>query len=452
MNRTMIYILLAVLCGLMFFWRLGSAPVMFFDEGLYSECAREMLASGDYVVPRVDGEYFFDKPPLCYWAQAGSMRLLGVNALGAQLPSALSALLMVGWTVFLGNKLFGKRAGVFAGFALASSMLCVAVAHMGIMDNAFSLMISLALGAFLLSYLGIWPRWGYIGSWAAMGLASLIKGPAGIALILAAAGMYYVKAWKSYVKLRPADDDKTGQAALFAGVWLVTIIGLFSLAVSKLMGYILPAFPAAALLVGLLWSKVIESGKTASLKSSAIWSFAIATFLAVVFVIVPKYLPRPIPGLTAALIPMSICMFAGPAIALVMVYKNRAGAAFASLCAGISGFLLLAVWLGLPIASRTMADPMVNMSAKIKAQAPASAFIVTINIDPPQPAFAFYAERPMPDLDVKIYKDRAKLRALLASAKTLYVVAQENKLDGLPEGGKLEAQSPPYLLYKFGSQ
>ena len=86
MRRYGAYILLVAMCAGIFFWGLGRTPFIGFDEGVYSECSREMLASGDYVVPRVGGDYFFDKPPLCYWLQAGSMRVLGVNPLGARLP------------------------------------------------------------------------------------------------------------------------------------------------------------------------------------------------------------------------------------------------------------------------------------------------------------------------------------------------------------------------------
>ena len=184
---------------------LGSTTFYDRDEGYYAECAREMAASGDYTVPRVDGEYFFDKPPLCYWLQVGSMRLFGVNSLGARLPSAVIGLLMVGWTVFLGGRLFGKNAGTYAGFALATSIIYVVIARMAIMDQAFSFAISLALGTFLLTYLKMIPRWGYVGFWAAMGAASLIKGPAGAALVLLTAGAFLIlrKDWRGIGRAMP---------------------------------------------------------------------------------------------------------------------------------------------------------------------------------------------------------------------------------------------------------
>lgn len=178
------YLLLVALCGVLFFWRLGAIPLMGQDEGLYAECSREMLASGNYTVPTCNGGPFFDKPPLAYWLQAASMGQFGVNSFAARLPSAVEELLLIGLTVFLGTKLFSRRAGLMAGFALASSLLAAGLARMAILDSAFTLAITASLGAFLLAYLKLAPRWSYVVFWAAMGASVMIKGPAGAVLIL----------------------------------------------------------------------------------------------------------------------------------------------------------------------------------------------------------------------------------------------------------------------------
>ena len=59
-------------------------------ETRYGEIAREMLASGDWLTPRLDGIHHFHKPPLAYWASAAGMGLAGPNAFGARLPAALA--------------------------------------------------------------------------------------------------------------------------------------------------------------------------------------------------------------------------------------------------------------------------------------------------------------------------------------------------------------------------
>src|SRR5436190_22573307 len=87
------YLLVTFLGLFVFFFRLGGCGIFDLDEGLYVESAREMRLTGDYVTPRVNGQPFFEKPPLIYWLSAGSMRLLGKNEFAARLPSALTSLL-----------------------------------------------------------------------------------------------------------------------------------------------------------------------------------------------------------------------------------------------------------------------------------------------------------------------------------------------------------------------
>ena len=69
-----------------------------------------MLQRGDYVVPYLNNQYRFDKPPLTYWCQTVSYRVFGDNDFAARLPSAIAAsftaLLLFAW---------GRRIGVDMG-------------------------------------------------------------------------------------------------------------------------------------------------------------------------------------------------------------------------------------------------------------------------------------------------------------------------------------------------
>src|SRR5947209_17842055 len=82
-----------------------SYPLIEPDEGRYAEIGREMLTSGDWVVPTLNGRPYLDKPPLFYWLLAGSFELFGVSARAARLVPALAALLTV-----LATFAFGRRA------------------------------------------------------------------------------------------------------------------------------------------------------------------------------------------------------------------------------------------------------------------------------------------------------------------------------------------------------
>src|SRR6059036_3248440 len=70
-------VLLAFGFALLFGPHLGRRALWSPDEGRYAEIPREMVASGDYVTPRLNGIKYFEKPPLFYWAEAGALRLLG---------------------------------------------------------------------------------------------------------------------------------------------------------------------------------------------------------------------------------------------------------------------------------------------------------------------------------------------------------------------------------------
>lgn len=61
------------------------------DEGRYVGVALEMLRTGDWLVPRLDGMPFFHKPPLFYWLGAGAMKIFGLSEWAARLPSMLGA-------------------------------------------------------------------------------------------------------------------------------------------------------------------------------------------------------------------------------------------------------------------------------------------------------------------------------------------------------------------------
>jgi len=89
-------------------------PLLDRDEPRFAEASREMLERGDYVVPYFNNRYRFDKPPLTYWFQTLSYRLLGENDFAARLPSAIAAaftaLLLFAW----GRRVGGDRVAWWA--------------------------------------------------------------------------------------------------------------------------------------------------------------------------------------------------------------------------------------------------------------------------------------------------------------------------------------------------
>ena len=176
-------LLLTAYAGLVLLSGLGRLPLFGRDESLYLEAAREMYARGDWIVPRVNGLPFFEKPPLLYWLAAGGYHTFGVSPFSGRLPVALLGLATVLLTAGLGARVWGRRAGLLAGLALASSLQVAFIGRMGIMDVPLMFLTTLAL----LTY-AAWRLRGGITHAAAfgalVGLAVLLKSLAGLLPVL----------------------------------------------------------------------------------------------------------------------------------------------------------------------------------------------------------------------------------------------------------------------------
>jgi 4-amino-4-deoxy-L-arabinose transferase-like glycosyltransferase len=522
MKRFLPYVLLALMCGILFCWRLGSTPLIGLDEALYSECSREMLAGGDYIVPTCNGVLFLDKPPLVYWMQAASMRVFGINSFAVRLPSMLAALLLVAFTVYIASRLYDRRSGIMAGFVLASAMLTAGLARMAIMDQIFALAITVSLGAFLLTYFEKWSRKGYLLFWAAMGISTLIKGPVGILLICSIAALFLVlkrdlQSLKStspvlgiliflaivlpwYVLVQIHTDGKFLQefflhqnlqramgkdfshnqpfyfylpifvvgffpwsifvplawrikvrlsrpdTSLFMAVWMVVIIGFWSLCRSKLPSYIFPMLPAAAVMVGSMWSDISKSAKISSLIRYSGVVLAFSILIAAAFLVGLKFLPEPIPGLGAALTVMGLAIMIGSGIALALARLNKTTAAFGALCCAMTVFMAAAVLVGLPIASQKLSVPAIKMAGQIEKHASNIGRVAAYRLSPElAPAMGFYSGRPVLSM-----KTPTALRNAVLSSNVKLVVLQKTDSKALPRGGILSGQIGDLVLIKYG--
>jgi len=555
------YILLAVICAALFFVELGATPLIGLDEALYAECSREMAASGNYIVPTYNGIPFFDKPPLGYWLQAASIHVFGVNSFAVRLPSALCALLVIGLIVFLGIRLYSRSAGLFAGFALATAIYTLPLARLCSLDMLFTLTITAALGAFLLTHLGLISRWGYLGFWAATGLSVMAKGPAGAVLIGLVVGTFLVvrrvsginsrnteayavhliglvifvaialpwyvmvqretggaflrefivhqnlqramgkdfhhnmpfysylpiylagffpwslfvaAAWSRYVRSRPKDGVE--EASLFAAVWIIMVAIVFSAAKSKLPSYIYPTYPPSALIVGLLWARAVEEGKTSYLRRCTGAALVVAVILGAAFIMGPKLLPRPIPGLMAALVPMGLCLVAGALAAFLMLRAYSPSpqpspargegvlGSFNALCMGMVGFLAAAALVGMPIAGKTMADQAVMIGSTVEGeilrcaqndkvgaqnhkasnQNDKECDVYSYNLKPELPSLPFYSTRPV----IPKYTPEELSKAIEESRECV-VIAQRDRIAGVPKHGRILVSKGNYVIYHF---
>ncbi len=99
-----------------------SLPLIDRDEPRFAEASREMRQSGDFLLPRLNGEYRFDKPPLIYWCQVLAYDILGENDFAARFPSAIFAALAAVTTLIYSSRIFGPRIGLWSGILFATSL------------------------------------------------------------------------------------------------------------------------------------------------------------------------------------------------------------------------------------------------------------------------------------------------------------------------------------------
>src|SRR5690242_4689399 len=183
MTRSRVSVLLVVL-ALAWFGTLGIRPLYKADESRYGEISREMVASGDWLTPRLNGFKYFEKPPLQYWTTAALFEMLGERDWVARLSTALFGFAGIALTFFAANRLFGPPTGAYAAAILAGSPLYVVLGQVNTLDMCVTFFLSGAIFA-LATRRMLW-------FWAACALAVLSKGLIGIVLPAGAAALYIV--------------------------------------------------------------------------------------------------------------------------------------------------------------------------------------------------------------------------------------------------------------------
>jgi 4-amino-4-deoxy-L-arabinose transferase-like glycosyltransferase len=153
-------------------------------ETRYAEIAREMLATRDWLIPRLNGIPHFHKPPLAYWSAASGMALLGVNEWGARLGAALAASFVLWCTARMAQRAGGALAPAF----LVSSVLFFALSH----QLASDIFLAAAVAGF---YAAIFDPRSRSSLWLFVALAAgfMAKGP--VVLVLTVAPALLASLW-----------------------------------------------------------------------------------------------------------------------------------------------------------------------------------------------------------------------------------------------------------------
>lgn len=201
-----IVVVMLVACGSAFVG-VGSTVPLDAHEAFVARSAEEMMSRGDAMVPHFNQTPRLRKPPLNYWLVIGCDRLFGadglVNEFEARLSSAIGGVLLVAMTIALGWILLGPATGLIGGLLVVTSSGYVAYTHSARPEMVYAALCTLGLVGFALATRPLVdnpndrpvgpdantntntnananananPWWAWLG-WAAMGLATLSKGP-----------------------------------------------------------------------------------------------------------------------------------------------------------------------------------------------------------------------------------------------------------------------------------
>src|SRR5881409_2268216 len=147
-DRLQQLVILLALSLLFFLPKLGM-PFLDPDEGLYASIPHEMLSDGDWTIPHLNGVPYLEKPPLYFWLTALAFRVIGPSEWATRLPSALASLGTVVLTWRIGRRLYGARAGLFAGIAVATVVGNALYVRKASTDQLFVFCLTLAMYGFL---------------------------------------------------------------------------------------------------------------------------------------------------------------------------------------------------------------------------------------------------------------------------------------------------------------
>jgi 4-amino-4-deoxy-L-arabinose transferase-like glycosyltransferase len=322
----------------MLFLKLGERDLWEPDEPRYAVIAREMRETGQWILPRLNGAIYPEKPPFFFWMVNLSVFFLGEDSeLANRLPSALAGLITIFLTFFFGERLFSSRTGFLSGLILATCLCFPQLSRWMMLDSLMTLLFLLTLFCFYLGYeKDEGRRRYYLLAGLFMGLGVLTKGPLAylslpIFLIFAFFQKELKKFWccdlflgflvsvtvvlmwlipaclmggEGYTKLilfeqtggrlfgnikhshsKPfffyfirfpiefipwivflptafvlalqKDEAIKKKGLLFLSVWFILIFILLTFSKGKKDNYLLPLYPAAAMIVGWYWDSVI---------------------------------------------------------------------------------------------------------------------------------------------------------------------------------------------------
>lgn len=193
-RTTTAFAVLFLFACFLFFGGLGRRHLRDADEPREAGIIVEMVRSGDFIVPRLNGHDFLEKPPLFYWLSTIACRILGGNTYTTRVVSALVATGGVVIVFFLARAMKMSTTGAFmSGFVLATSVEYWSVGRTCLIDMTLCFFITASMACFYqLIHSEVKKYLWFLGFVLSLGCALLSKGLVGLAIPISALGIYLI--------------------------------------------------------------------------------------------------------------------------------------------------------------------------------------------------------------------------------------------------------------------
>ncbi|MCB9850732.1 MAG: glycosyltransferase family 39 protein [Phycisphaerales bacterium] len=208
-------------------WGIRGGPRLGDHECINAQCARQMLQSGNWLVPTLGEAPRIRKPPLGSWLIAASTWLvepansrMPVNELSARLPQALAAVVNVFIIAWMATRMYGRRIGKVAGLVAAGSLLTLYFSHSALIEMTLTLFVTLSFASFWRALEGetVNRRWLAAG-YVAFALAMLAKMPLPLAVVAPPIFIFWVFVTPALALAeRTAPLERRWQSELWMGV------------------------------------------------------------------------------------------------------------------------------------------------------------------------------------------------------------------------------------------
>ena len=459
------------------------------DEPVYAQTAREMLSAGDWLSPRIYGDFWYDKPPMYYWLVAVASLVFGEGEFAARFPSAFFAVVSAVFLYFSVSRLFSVRVGLISALVMATSIEYFYLGKAAVTDMT----LNFCLLASLLSFV----EKRYLLFWLFSALAVVTKGPIGlffpvviaflyllatsgwrelnrmsimpgVALFAAVAAPWYLlmtyyhgsafidtflgfhnvtrftspehasgAVWYFFIPVLLAGffpwtpilfqsvwgslttNCKERRLLIFFNIWAAVVFVFFSISATKLVSYILPMFPALAVITGWYLDRLWGVGNE---KPRISWTLAALLFGAGLIWGLFKSLDA-MPFLEAGVLACSVVVFIMTAMAVIFIWKGRIAAVFGVQVLAMMVFVVMITALLMPAltpsySSRDFAEEFTKQYDGVS----------TLHVQKfLQPGMAFYSGVFGPE-----FKTGEQLSALLGRTTNGYIVVQKKIYEKLP--------------------